>query len=31
MGSGEERVITEVPEQVRKIAERRGLEIFPNT
>ncbi|HOB18083.1 MAG TPA: transposase, partial [Candidatus Methanoculleus thermohydrogenotrophicum] len=31
VGSGEERVITEVPKQVRKIPERPGLEIFPNT
>jgi len=28
--SGEERAITEVPEQVRKIAERLELNIFPN-
>ncbi|MDK2862556.1 MAG: hypothetical protein PWQ46_266, partial [Methanomicrobiaceae archaeon] len=28
--SGEERAITEVPKQVRKIAERLELNIFPN-
>jgi hypothetical protein len=30
VGNGEERAITEVPKQVRKIAERLELGIFPN-